>query len=373
MRYAFAEATPAMKPSITESLSRRAPASALAPIVLVLAGCVTSRELLARGDLGGASAAFAREEKTLAQKADFLERALAHLDLRFGAELGPAVELQALDGGAFVLMTAPGWLVPDAGASGGAVWVAERLRFEQWSPRATDVDGGVIELRSPIVGVLTPRAPKVPDVVSAPKYSALEQWLIGAGFVTGVIPAVGAMLGLNGPERAGAFLGAAFEAATSNERLETEASKRARAFWLDALRIWSEMPTVKRALALEARGLGLASRRDEVSSVRTLVKLSYRGEVTWWHGLRAGFSEPRAAALADSLELLATVDLELPAPAPVPELAWRPLEKLHFRCRDPNPRPYEDLVREREREVEDGQRPSASPDPDVVIRCVATP
>lgn len=349
-------------------------ARAWAPLaLLLLGGCATSRDLLARGDVAGATAAFAREErKTLAEKAAFLEEALSHLELRWGADLVPAT---SLDGGPFAFTTSPGWTIPDAGVAGGALLLPGRVRLEQWSSTATGTDGGAVELHAPVVGVLTSPPPRAPTTVSVPKYSALEQWLLGAGIVTGIIPSVGAVIGMVGPERAGAFIGGAFEAATSNERVETKASAQARAAWLEALKQWSETPDVQRALALEAQGLGLVRAGEQVAAIETPVAFTYRAEVTWWHGLRAGFHEGKAEALADWLHLQATLRVEFEPPELLPEVLTPRVTGLKFRCRDPNPRPYEVLAREYEEALaahfDQGRRGPAPMAPDRVIRCVA--
>ena len=345
-----------------------------APLVLVLlGGCATSRELLARGDVAGATAAFAREDrKTLAEEAAFLEEALSHLELQWGADL---VAVEGLDGAAFAFTTQPGWTIADAGVDGGALILAGRVRLEQWSSTGTGTDGGAVDLHAPVVGVLTSPPPSRPATVSVPKYGALEQWLLGAGIVTGIIPSIGVVLGMGGPERAGAFIGGAFEAATSNERVETKASERARAAWLEALKQWSETPEVARGLALEAQGVGLVRSGAEVAAIETPIAFTYRAEVTWWHGLRAGFSEPKAEALADSVSLFATLRVEFEPPAVLPNVLTPPLTGLRFRCRDPNPRTYEVLAREYDEALaaywEAGRRGPAPVAPKRVIRCVA--
>lgn len=347
---------------------------AWAPLALmVLVGCATSRDLLARGDVAGATAAFASEErKTLAEQAAFLEQALSLLELRWGADL---VAAGSLDGGLFAFTMAPSWTVPDAGIDGGALLLPGRVRLEQWNSTGTGTDGGSVELHAPVVGVLTSPPPSAPATVLVPKYSALEQWLLGAGIVTGIIPSVGAVIGLGGHERGGAFISGVFEAATSNERVETKASAQARAAWLEALKQWSETPDVKRALAIEAQGLGLVRAGEQVAAIETPVAFTYRAEVTWWHGLRAGFHEPQAAALADSLHVQATLQVEFEPPALLPDVLTPPVTGLRFRCRDPNPRPYEALAREYDEALgayqDQGRRGPAPVAPDRVIRCVA--
>lgn len=345
-------------------------------LCVLCVGCATSSQLLARGDLDGAAAQLARERPLkFTDEVELAEGVLNQLELewRSGLRAVPP-ELAALDAGALFVIK------PELRPA--SRWTAgERLRagftrlgpdtFIELEARSLgSTDGGTVSTHASFVeaGLLTP--PQRPRLVTEAKYSPLEQWLLGAGLLTGIIPAV-AVVAPPGSNVAGKAL----DAAMSNERVLTATSKAEQERWEAELKVWSAQPGTARLLELQeqftAESLRLA-RPAEVSGVFGSARLSYHAEPNVIHELRALFTKVHASALAPSLEVFVSLSLELPQALPLAEVVTRPVQRLRFRCADPNPRPYDDMRAEYEASRSLDPNSPKAPRPDRTVHCVAS-